>query len=342
MRVPVAVADAAHNPDDLLRRELGVRQLAAAIFNDTVGSGIFVLPALVAARLGSTAILAYLVCAVVITPVAICFAEAGSRISASGGPYAYVEAAMGPLPVIAGVLNVAGDIASAAVIATIFAGSVAAVTGAASAAVKVVLILFVFATVAAINIRGVGKGARLVETLLAAKIAPLLLFVVAGAAFVRPANVAWTSTPSPASVLGTAGIAFGRDGLAPRALARVHLSFRTPHVAIVTYAAIAAALSISGTFERLAILSNVSALILYLMSAIAAWILRRRDVRTNGNPFVAPGGPLVPLLTCVAIGWMLAETATRLEWGAVAIVVVIALGIYALRARRVSLALGSP
>ena len=46
-------------PDELLSRELGVRQLAAVIFNYTVGSGIFVLPAVVAAQLGSSAILAY-------------------------------------------------------------------------------------------------------------------------------------------------------------------------------------------------------------------------------------------------------------------------------------------
>jgi L-asparagine transporter-like permease len=83
----------------------------------------------------------------------------------------------------------------------------------------------------------------------------------------------------------------------------------------------------------------VSVFIVYIACAIAAWRLRRLDVRTNGNPFVAPGGPLVPLLTCAAVGGMLAETATRREWGAVAVVLMIALAIYALRARRLFLAL---
>ena len=46
-------------------RALGVRQLAASIFNYTVGSGIFALPALAVAQLGSGAPLAYLVCALV-------------------------------------------------------------------------------------------------------------------------------------------------------------------------------------------------------------------------------------------------------------------------------------
>src|SRR5882672_1273582 len=57
---PVAPAAPVRNPDDLLCRDLGVRQLAAAIFNYTIGSGIFVLPALVAVQLGSAAVIAYL------------------------------------------------------------------------------------------------------------------------------------------------------------------------------------------------------------------------------------------------------------------------------------------
>src|SRR5512134_2191173 len=78
-----------------LRRVIGTRGLAAAIFNITVGAGIFVLPAHAAGRLGAAAPLAYLVCAVATALVALCFAEAGSRVPKSGGPYAYVEAALG-------------------------------------------------------------------------------------------------------------------------------------------------------------------------------------------------------------------------------------------------------
>ena len=43
----------AGNPDALLSRELGTRQLAANIFNYTVGSGIFVLPAFAVLQLGT-------------------------------------------------------------------------------------------------------------------------------------------------------------------------------------------------------------------------------------------------------------------------------------------------
>ena len=56
------------NPDALLSRELGVRQFGANIFNYTVGSGIFSLPAFAVLGLGGAAPLAYVACAIVIAP----------------------------------------------------------------------------------------------------------------------------------------------------------------------------------------------------------------------------------------------------------------------------------
>ena len=85
------------NPDALLSRELGVRQFAANIFNYTVGSGIFLLPATAVMALGTAAPLAYIACAVTIGLVVLCFAENGSRVAATGGSYAYVETVMGPM-----------------------------------------------------------------------------------------------------------------------------------------------------------------------------------------------------------------------------------------------------
>ena len=58
--------------------------------------------------------------------------------------------------------------------------------------------------------------------------------------------------------------AFARDGFAPSALAAVHPAFHTPHVAIVVQAALVAALAISGTFERLALLGNAAVLLSYV------------------------------------------------------------------------------
>jgi amino acid transporter len=79
-----------------LVRVIGAGTLGLSVVNMVVGAGIFVLPGRIAAELGAAAILAYLVCSVAVALVFLCFAEVGSRITRSGGAYAYIEEAFGP------------------------------------------------------------------------------------------------------------------------------------------------------------------------------------------------------------------------------------------------------
>ena len=74
-----------------LVRAIGTRALGLNIVNLVVGGGIFVLPGLIAALLGPAAIIAYLVCSVAVALVFLCFVEIGSRVTRSGGAYAYIE-----------------------------------------------------------------------------------------------------------------------------------------------------------------------------------------------------------------------------------------------------------
>src|SRR5262245_31971990 len=46
---------------------------------------------------GAWSVLAYLVCAVLVTLIILCFAEVGSRFAETGGPYLYSRAAFGPV-----------------------------------------------------------------------------------------------------------------------------------------------------------------------------------------------------------------------------------------------------
>ena len=69
-----------------LVRAIGTLGLAAGIINITIGGGIFRLPALVAASLGPAAPLAYLICAGAMSLIVLCIADAGSRVSRTGGP----------------------------------------------------------------------------------------------------------------------------------------------------------------------------------------------------------------------------------------------------------------
>ncbi len=61
-----------------------------------LGSGIFVLPGLAAAKTGSSVWLAYLLAAVCILPAALSKSELATAMPSSGGTYVYIERAFGP------------------------------------------------------------------------------------------------------------------------------------------------------------------------------------------------------------------------------------------------------
>jgi amino acid transporter len=107
--------------------------------------------------------------------------------------------------------------------------------------------------------------------------------------------------------------AFARDGFLPRLFAEVDEAHRVPRAAIIGQSVLVVALAITGTFERLAILANVSALALYFGCALAAWRLSRSIV--------------VPVLACAVIVWLLTGL-TRDEWLGFGVCVVIATAIY--------------
>jgi amino acid transporter len=107
--------------------------------------------------------------------------------------------------------------------------------------------------------------------------------------------------------------AFGRDAFIPKWFAHVHPRFRTPDVAIITYAAIAFGLSFSSTFQKLAVLSNMAVLLLYILCCLAALELNRRDVRSDGAPFMFRGQSIVPVVGVIFIIWVLAH-ATKEEF----------------------------
>src|ERR1039457_260440 len=85
----------AEQVDHQLVRGIGLPALTANIVNSTIGAGIFVLPALMAQNLGRAAPLAFIACAIAMVLFVTCFAIAGSRVSLTGGLYAYVEVAFG-------------------------------------------------------------------------------------------------------------------------------------------------------------------------------------------------------------------------------------------------------
>src|SRR5260370_29395177 len=177
----------AERVDHQLVRAMGVPALTANIVNSTIGAGIFVLPALVAKGLGPAAPLAFIACALAMLLFVTCFAIAGSRVSLTGGLYAYVEVAFGRyVGFLAGVLYGLTAVAAVAGVVNVFVSSLFALLPRGPSPIRrFVIILLVFGSLVAINVRGVREGAGAVTVVTIAKLLPILLFVCVGIFFIQ-------------------------------------------------------------------------------------------------------------------------------------------------------------
>ena len=114
------------------------------------------------------------------------------------------------------------------------------------------------------------------------------------------------------NLLGTSRLvyALGRDGYLPRAFGRVTETHRVPMNALIAHATPAWILAIAGSFDTLALISGGAICLVYGLVSISAWRAQRADLRERGGePFVLPGGPLIPLL---AVGSMVPVSYTHL------------------------------
>ena len=185
-----------------LVRAVGIWGLAAGIVNVTVGGGIFRLPSAAAAALGPAAPLAYLVCAIAMGLIVLCFAEAGSRVALTGGLYAYVEVAFGPLVgFLVGVMLWAGITAATAAVASFFGDALGALIPAlAGATARNTALTAILLGFAALNVAGVRSANRVNAVMTVAKLLPLVLLLVVGVAFVRRDHLAVTTIPAPSNI----------------------------------------------------------------------------------------------------------------------------------------------
>ena len=198
MSEPVSTPPTVLQGDSALVRAIGLSGLVAAMINIIVGAGIFMLPALLSTRMGAGAPLAFVVGAIAIVPIALCFAAVGSRAAATGGPYTYVSAAFGSFAgFIAGALmwicNVASSAGVAAALLTQLANA-SAVFG--EPLPRSATLIVLYALLIALNAFGVKLGARAIFVLAGLKLTPLFLLAGLGLFFVDWGQVSWVEIPS--------------------------------------------------------------------------------------------------------------------------------------------------
>ena len=187
--------------DARLVRAIGTWGLAASIVNVTIGAGIFRLPSGVASALGAAAPLAYLVCTVAMGLIVVCFADAGSRVSMTGGLYAYVETAFGSLVgFLCGALLWVGMTLAVAAVSTFFVDSLVALVPSIGATGKRVALVVALLALGALNVRGVRGVTRFNTVATVAKLLPLLLFVVVGLFAMKSENLHSSAPPTATGV----------------------------------------------------------------------------------------------------------------------------------------------
>lgn len=183
---------------ETLKRTIGLWGLSSNIINTIIGAGIFVIPGIVAAELGSASIFAYLFCGFLVVLVMLCFAEVGSKITHSGGAYAYIEETFGKYAgFIAAVLFLISMISSDAAIANALADIIGSFFPLFQLKlVKTLFFLLLFSGLAFINIKGVKEGVRFVMMITLVKIIPLLALVFIGFKDIEITNLFWETIPS--------------------------------------------------------------------------------------------------------------------------------------------------
>lgn len=401
----------AGNSNEGLKRVIGVKALAATVVNNTIGAGIYVLPAAVCIAMGASGILAYAACGIMLIAIMLCYMEIGSKITASGGSYIYVERAFGPLPgfIVNWLFLFGWGVLGSAAVVNVIVNSLSVIFPIfATPVIRDTALFFLLGLMVLINVRGARGSVKLLELITFIKIIPLIGIIIFGIAFIKPANLHWEHFPAvhtlsssilalffafagfetslgssgeiinpgrtiPRGILlgalavfifyglintvvqgalgadivkfknaplaavarhiiGPAGttvllvaamiscfgntsgdllatprmlFAGARDGLFPKALAKVHPKFATPYIAVITYGTAIFLFAVLGGFDELAVLASCSVLLIYLSVILAMLKMRSEKYASDEKTFKVPGGYIIPVIAIVAIIWLL-------------------------------------
>jgi APA family basic amino acid/polyamine antiporter len=187
-------------PGQQLLRAIGRWSLLALAINSVIGSGIFGLPAIVAALIGRVSPLAVLLAGAGMGVIMGCYAEVASHFQEAGGPYLYARVAFGRfMGIQTAWMLCLGQVAAPAANANLFVIYLGEFWPHAKDPLPRFLILTVLVGVLAlINYRGVRAGAQVSNIFTGAKLVPLFAVIIMGMALLRthPLNLACSAPAS--------------------------------------------------------------------------------------------------------------------------------------------------
>lgn len=178
----------------------GIRQwdLVGVVINSIIGAGIFVLPAKSFNLIGNYSLIAFIVCAVVVVLIILCFVEVSSRFTGTGGPYLYAREAFGPaVGFQVGWMNWIARVSAFATNCNLLIVYLSFFWPAAGAGFRrAIIITIITVTLTVINYVGVRDAAITSNVFTLAKLIPLILFIGTGLFFLTPANFQLGNYPS--------------------------------------------------------------------------------------------------------------------------------------------------
>jgi APA family basic amino acid/polyamine antiporter len=141
-----------------------------------------------------------------------------------------------------------------------------------------------------------------------------VLLGAAGATFASAGALLSTWGWTVGSVLNSPRMVYSmaERGELPAPLAAVHSRFRTPHLAILLYAAAGLGVALAGGFAANATLSAIVRLVTYGLVCASLVVLRRRAGDSAG--FVLPAGPVVAALGVAFCLWLLSTRTFTQAW----------------------------
>jgi basic amino acid/polyamine antiporter, APA family len=186
------------NTSGELKKELGISDVVTNVLSISIGSGIFLLPAMIYVILGHGSILAYLICGAIFIALGLCFGEISSRIADTGGMYVYIERAFGPMAgfvanilylvgvgvlACAALINALADIASTSF--PVFAGGWG----------RILFFGVILGFISFLSIRGIKDSMIFVKLLTLSKVLAIVGLVIFGFSAIQVENISWKGLP---------------------------------------------------------------------------------------------------------------------------------------------------
>lgn len=189
----------------MLRKNFGAFEVFAISIGTMVGAGIFVLPGLVAERVGGLCFLPFVVSGVVALCAALSVSELAAAMPSSGGSYFFISRAMGGL--------LGSIVGWGSIIALVFDGSFVFVAAGEyfNELVPInptIVAALLCVLIAAVNIVSTKITGKLENALVMVKMSLLVLFVIAGLFFIKTGHFKPLFTGSTSSFLGATGMIF--------------------------------------------------------------------------------------------------------------------------------------